>query len=74
MVFFIIKGQVIASVRHDVFVRKEVSVFIDVRIIVFAEVIIEIGVVIILWNLFNCLKSVLVSRISRVLLAMRAIN
>ena len=43
------------------------------RIIVFAEVIIEMGVVIVLWNLFNCLKSVLLTRISRVL-AMRAVN
>ena len=73
VVFFIIKGQVIVSVRHGLLVCKEVSVFIDVRIIVFAEVLIEIGVVIVLWNPFNCLKSVLLSRISRVL-AMKAIN
>ena len=73
VVFFIIKGQIIINARHDLFVRKDVSVFIDVRIIVLAEVIIEIGVVIVLWNLFNCLKSMLLSRISKVL-AMRTIN
>ena len=73
MVFFIIKGQVIVNIRHDLFVCKEISVLIDVRIIVFAEVLVEMGVVIVLWNLFNCLKSVLLPRISRVL-AMRAID
>ena len=73
VVFLVIKGPVIVNVRHDLFVRNEVPVFIDARIIVFAEVIIEMGVVIVLWNLFNCLKSVLLSRISSVLV-MRAIN
>ena len=41
VVFFMIKGQVIVNVRHDLLVCKEVSVFIHIRIIVFAQVFIE---------------------------------